>query len=159
MEQRIHQAVDDLDQVVRQIRSTIFELHATASATGGVRRRLLRVADDLAGALGFSPSFRFDGPVDTRVDDDLAEDLAAVVGEALANVARHAGAHRAEVIVGVGDRLVATVDDDGTGPGPARADGQGLANLAARAEARGGEVSLEARTEGGTRLRWSVPLT
>lgn len=159
VEQRIHQAVDDLDQVVRQIRSTIFELHATASATGGVRRRLLRVADDLAGALGFSPSFRFDGPVDTRVDDDLAEDLAAVVGEALANVARHAGAHRAEVIVGVGDRLVATVDDDGTGPGPARADGQGLANLAARAEARGGEVSLEARTEGGTRLRWSVPLT
>lgn len=158
VEQRIQQAVDDLDQVVRQIRSTIFELHAAASATGGVRRRLLRVADDLVAALGFAPSFRFDGPVDIRVDDDLAEDLAAVLGEGLTNVARHARARRAEVIVGVGDRLVATIDDDGDGPGPARPEGHGLANLAARAEARGGTLEVLERPGGGTRLRWSVPL-
>lgn len=159
VEQRIHQAVDELDGVVRQIRSTIFELHAAASATGGVRRRLLRVGDDLVGALGFSPSFRFDGPVDTRVPDDLVEDLAAVVGEALANVARHAGARGAEVIVGVGgDRVVVTIADDGAGPGPARPEGHGLANLANRAEARGGEVELAAGPGGGTVLRWTATL-
>jgi hypothetical protein len=43
-------------------------------------------------ALGFDPAVRFVGPVEAQVAGALADDVVAVVREALANVARHARA-------------------------------------------------------------------
>ncbi len=158
---RIQQAIDELDAVVRQVRSSIFELHAADAPTDSVRRAVIGVGDELADALGFSPSFRFDGPIDTSLSPEVAAHLLAVVGEALANVARHASSPAASVVVTVADgRLTAVVDDDGVGPGPNghRPGGRGTENMATRAIQLGGECALEARASGGTRVRWTVPL-
>jgi signal transduction histidine kinase len=57
-----------------------------------VRERLLDVLADLAPALGFQPTLRLAGPLEHLLPAALLEDLLAVLREALANVARHAGA-------------------------------------------------------------------
>ena len=53
--------------------------------------------------------------------------------------------------------VVVTVEDDGDGL-PEHVHRSGTANLAARAEQHGGTYTLESRSEGGTRVRWAVPL-
>ena len=153
---RIQRSVDDLDETIRQIRSTIFALQVEPDA-GSLRSRLHSVVDDFTGPLGFAPSVRFDGLLDTDVDPQIGEQLVAVVSEALSNAARHAGASRVEVVLDVRDDLVLRVEDDGRGipPGGRRS---GLKNMAERAESLGGFMELADREGGGTRLLWRVPL-
>ena len=90
-------------------------------------------------------------------------ELLAVLREALSNVARHAGATRADVTVSIADTdggcdLVLTVQDNGSGikPGSRRS---GLANMADRASALGGSLRAEPAADGGTALEWRVPIT
>ncbi|HKY65352.1 MAG TPA: GAF domain-containing protein, partial [Acidimicrobiales bacterium] len=135
--ERIDRAVDDLDVTVRHIRRVIFELQPSRQGDRSVRRDLLLVAGEQARPLGFDPDVVFDGPVDTLVDVELAADLANVLREALANVARHAAATRAEVEITAGDdelRLVVTDDGRGVGPGSGEGSGRGLRNMRERAE-------------------------
>ena len=160
--ERVSRAVKDLDTTVQIIRSTIFELRSAGDDRGGpgLRRRLPETARLAAQSLGFSPSLRIDGPVDSTVPGDVAEHVLAVTAEALSNVARHARAHHADVVLTVpsaGDRLTLTVQDDGVGLGAAEPTG-GLANLRSRAEQYGGTLAVESLAAGGTRLVWQVPL-
>jgi signal transduction histidine kinase len=157
--ERVGQAVDDLDVTVRHIRSVIFELQPLTVPGQSVRRDLLAVAGEQARALGFDPVVRFDGAIDTVVDEQLADDLVNVLREALANVARHAEASRVEVEVKAGGgRVELTVADDGVGVGPdLGAGGRGLHNMRERAERLGGTLTVSPAPAGrGTRVRWCV---
>jgi signal transduction histidine kinase len=86
-----------------------------------------------------------------------------VLREALSNMARHAGATRADVMVDVDPDgfLTVTVTDDGTGI-PSEGRRSGLRNLAGRAAELGGELRLSpaepAARRPGTRLEWRVPV-
>ncbi|MEO3784349.1 GAF domain-containing sensor histidine kinase [Actinocorallia sp. B10E7] len=153
---RIQRSVDDLDETIRQIRSTIFALQVEPDAES-LRSRLYSVVDDFVDLLGFAPSVRFDGLLDTDVDSQVGEQLIAVVSEALSNVARHAGASRVDIVVDVREDLILRVEDDGCGipPGGRRS---GLKNMAGRAESLGGFMELKDREGGGTVLLWRVPL-
>jgi signal transduction histidine kinase len=156
---RIEAAVDDLDVTVKYIRSAIFGLEASRAAAGGLRDRVLALTRDAAGALGFEPRVLFDGPIDTGVSDEVGAELLATLREALSNVARHAGASRAEVEVVVGNEVVLRVVDDGIGPPDEDAPrGHGLKNMAARAAERGGQFELRHGPPSGTILEWRVPL-
>jgi signal transduction histidine kinase len=155
---RIQTAVDDLDETIRQIRSTIFALQAReTSAGGGLRSRVMEVADAAGQQLGFTPSLQMDGLLDTDVPDELADDVVAVVQEGLSNVVRHAKASRVDVLLALNDQLVLQVSDNGVGVAP---DGRrsGLANLEERAKRRGGTCEVRPEPDGGTILLWSVPL-
>ena len=79
---------------------------------------------------------------------------------ALTNVARHAQASRIDVAVTVDGATVSlTIEDDGYGPPPpdTSSAGNGLRNLASRAERLGGHFELQRRRGGGARQVWSVP--
>ena len=157
---RVHRAVDDLDETIRQIRSTIFALQAAPGGRGpGLRDRILTVTEGVAESLGFTPAVRMDGLLDTEVGDEIADQLLAVLNEALSNVVRHAHAHRVGVSVSIdaGGSVVLVVEDDGTGipPGGRRS---GLRNLAERARNLGGSFEIRAREGGGSVLEWRVPL-
>ncbi|WP_255218803.1 sensor histidine kinase, partial [Actinomadura formosensis] len=115
------------------------------------------LVDAAAEQLGFAPSVRLDGLLDTVVDMDTAEHLLAVVREALSNVARHAQAAETIVRVEVGDELILRVEDDGIGI-PEGGRRSGLRNMGERAEGLGGTCTVEPRPSGGTRLIWQVPL-
>lgn len=158
--ERIEAAVDDLDETVKQIRTAIFDLDVARPAGRGLRDELLAVARDAAGPLGFEPRVLLDGPIDTAVPERVRVDALAVLREALANVARHAGATRVDVRVeATGDELTVCITDDGVGPPGGPTAGRGLPNLARRAAELGGAFRLEAGAAGGSVATWTVPLT
>ncbi|MGW5410424.1 GAF domain-containing protein [Actinomadura geliboluensis] len=153
---RIQRAVDDLDDTMRQIRSTIFALQAPVDVAS-LRSRVHALVDAAAEQLGFAPSVRLDGLLDTAVDDEIGEHLQAVVREALSNVARHARASQVTVAIDVDDALCLRVEDDGVGI-PQGGRRSGLRNMSERAEKLGGSFTAEPRPDGGTTLIWRVPL-
>jgi len=157
---RVQTAVGDLDETIRQIRSTIFALQAPRVAGRGLRSEVLSLATEAAASLGFEPRVRFDGPVDAEVDDHVVTELLPTLREALSNVVRHAGASHVALHVSVVDGwLQADVDDDGSGGAADRPGGKGLSNMRRRAEGLGGEVAVTPGAGGrGTRVRWRVPL-
>ncbi|MYX40448.1 histidine kinase, partial [Streptomyces sp. SID89] len=157
--ERVLRAVDDLDETIKIIRSTIFGLRTRDDdAAPGLRARIVRVAGEVAPALGFAPSLRMEGLLDTEVPDEVAEHLVAVASEALTNVARHAHADRVEVVLETdGEAVRLAVTDDGVGI-PAEGRRSGLANMAERARRLGGDLEWTTPDGGGTALVWRVPL-
>jgi len=155
--ERIDEAVDELDSVIRQIRGTIFALEDRAT-TGSVRRDVLRLTTELSEVLGFQPAVTFDGPVETLMPANAGADLLATLREALTNVARHAQASRVDVRLAAERDILLEVVDDGVGP-PAelRPGGHGLGNMEDRARALGGKLVFEALDGRGARLAWRIP--
>jgi signal transduction histidine kinase len=161
---RVRNAVDALDETIREIRAAIFSLQSHSQPEApGVRAQILRVVEEMTALLGFAPSLRMDGRLDAAGAGAAVEHLLAVLREALSNVARHANATRADVAIvladtGHGRELELTVRDDGNGIKPASRR-SGLANMAERATALGGRLTAEPADGGGTILEWRVPLT
>ncbi|MEZ5207203.1 MAG: GAF domain-containing protein [Acidimicrobiales bacterium] len=168
---RLNAAAADLDDTVRDIRTTIFELERPRLPGRSLRKEVMAVATDVGESFGFGVSTRFSGPLDSSVDAELTDELTAVVRELLTNVGKHASARRAELsIVLAGDALEVRVDDDGTGFTKAARDdrasdgapadagergGLGLRNLAVRAERRGGSVQVDTSAD-ATTVVWRV---
>ncbi|MBM9510179.1 GAF domain-containing sensor histidine kinase [Actinacidiphila acididurans] len=159
--ERIGRVVDDLDETIKIIRSTIFGLgRREPRQDAGLRAGLLAEADQAAEALGFTPTLRMSGLLDTLVPAGVAEHVLAVLREALSNAARHARATTVEVAVDVSDGWVRLrVADNGRGVDPAVTRRSGLANARTRAEELGGTFTMApGRSGGGTALEWAAPL-
>ena len=156
----IEEAVDLLDTTIRQIRTTIFDLHQPNS-TGpeSVRAQIAALVRDASRALTFQPGLRLEGAIDSVIEPSLCENLLAVLREMLSNVARHAGASAATVTVTVGAEIIVAVADNGTGPPADVAGGSGLRNLHARAGALNGSFALlSSRPRGAVAtLRFPLP--
>jgi signal transduction histidine kinase len=128
------------------------ELSCGADLRAGLREVVAGFRD----TLGFDPAVRLTGPVDD-VPSDVVRDLRAVLSESLANVAWHARASSAEVVVTVTTEAISVqVTDDGIGCAGTPRDG-GLADLRRRAVWHGGTLGVESGPAGGTRLTWTVP--
>jgi PAS domain S-box-containing protein len=153
---RLAGVVDDLDDTIREIRSVIFSLQAQVNQRGGVRADILAVVREQQPVLGFEPRVRFEGPVET-IGESIAIELLAVVREALSNVARHAGASEAQVVLECGDEVVLRVQDNGRGMPTTVTAGSGIPNLATRAQMSGGDCRITTRADGGAELEWRVP--
>jgi signal transduction histidine kinase len=157
VDERVAEVIDDLDETIRQIRTTIFGISPRRADGGrGLRSEILSLTDQVGVRMGLDVRVDLRGPVDTQVDEETAEHLVAALREALSNVVRHAGAVRVEVRVVATDRIVElTVVDDGRGIDPRRAGvGSGLANLRERAKLLHGGCRVEPAPEGGTELVW-----
>ncbi|MBL0886959.1 GAF domain-containing protein [Myceligenerans sp. I2] len=157
---RVEQTVDDLDVTIRQIRSTVFALQTagTGAEGDGLRSRITEISQNAVAQLGFTPAVRFEGLVDTDVPAGMAEDVAAVVQESLANVVRHAHANKVDVALSVTQselRLVVADDGVGIGDGTRRS---GLANLSERARRLGGKCDVRSADGGGTVIEWTASL-
>jgi signal transduction histidine kinase len=153
---RIEAAVDALDQTIKDIRRTIFELRHRGQPARAEIRDLIR---EYVAVLGYTPVLRTTGPVDTVVAGLLREHLLSVLREALSNVARHARATEVDVEVSASTTTVTlVVIDNGVGPGDSERR-SGLLNARRRAQDLGGAFTLEAARPRGTELRWtaSVP--
>jgi signal transduction histidine kinase len=155
----IGDSVDQLDEVIRSIRTTIFNLRRPSVWQGGLKAAIADEVDAAATLLGFAPALRFRGLVDTGVPGATAAEAVAVVRELLSNVVRHSHAREAEVAIAVGDGwLTITVADDGMGIPDDAPRGDGLSNVAARAALLGGSVTVDSTAAGGARMTWRVPV-
>ena len=159
MADRLGSLVTDIDETIRQVRSSIYELGSTVDDTG-VRAQVITLVRSLDSVVGFEVPVSFDGPIDTALPDEVGEHLLATIREALTNVGRHAQATRASLTLRVGRGVCRLeVSDNGRGPQPSTGaeGGLGLVNLRRRAEGLHGTMTLEAGPAGGTTLVWQVP--
>jgi signal transduction histidine kinase len=156
VDQRLTRTVEELDDTIRQIRTTIFALQEESSRS--LRGTALAVVDQLAALLPVRPEVELVGPLDTIANEVILADVEAVLRESLTNVAKHARATQIRVYVQAdGQRLALIVIDNGIGLGEGTRR-SGLANLNRRAERHGGRLDVGNSSEGGLRLQWSLPL-
>jgi signal transduction histidine kinase len=120
----------------------------------------------LVGALGEQAARYELGGLDVQVEADpqlaplsAAVEVAAyrICLEALANVARHAGARHCVIRLGLERGLTVEVVDDGVGIAPGAAAGVGLRSMRERAEELGGSCVVEPAPGGGTHVRAHWP--
>ncbi|HEV3188602.1 MAG TPA: GAF domain-containing sensor histidine kinase [Acidimicrobiales bacterium] len=156
---QVDKAVDDLDLTINEIRTAIYELGSSA-LPGGLRRGVLEIAAELAPMLGTRADVVFRGPVDNAVPQRTADNVLAVLREALTNAGKHARASRFDVTLSVTDEVTLEVVDNGVGIETSSEgnSGLGLVNLRKRAEKLHGVFTVEKLASGGTLVTWSVPV-
>ncbi len=154
---RLEATVTELDNIIRELRSTIFGLGRIDRVTS-VRQQITDAALSHTEALGFSPRVTFNGDVD-ELPLAVVEQLLPTLHEALSNVVRHAAASSASVTVDLRtDRAVLEILDDGIGINDDGIRGNGLTNLISRARRIGGDCVVERRVNGqGTAVVWTAP--
>ncbi|MGD0746452.1 MAG: GAF domain-containing protein [Acidimicrobiales bacterium] len=153
-------AVAEIDLVIAQVRSTIYEL-GMGDASRGIRDDVTGLTRELRPVVGCEIDVMFAGPLDSSINEQVREHLLATIREALTNVGKHAHAAHASVSVAADESCCRlTVTDDGVGitRAPAASGGLGLANLRRRAEKLHGTFAAEGVPGGGTQLTWTVPL-
>ncbi|OBB30640.1 histidine kinase [Mycolicibacterium peregrinum] len=155
VQQRLTDTVDDLQAVIQEIRTAIFDLHGAHAGTTRLRQRLDEVIAQFADA-PIHISTRFVGPLSV-VDATLADHAEAVLREAISNAVRHSGASELAVLVEVADDLSIEVSDNGCGIA-AEITESGLGNLRARALSADGQFTIIDQPGGGAVLRWAAPL-
>jgi signal transduction histidine kinase len=152
---RLDDVVDELQAVIQEIRTTIFDLQDGSQGTTRLRQRLKQAIAAFSGS-GLRTTLQFIGPLSV-VEPVLADHAEAVVREAVSNVVRHAGATTLTVTVRVEDDFSIEVLDDGCGM-PANVTPSGLTNLRVRAEEVDGALTITEAPGGGALLHWSAPL-
>jgi signal transduction histidine kinase len=99
--------------------------------------------------------------MEARLSPEVETSLYRIVQEALSNVILHAQATRVDVLLEKrGDKVIAIVEDNGTGFDPfaaAQRGRLGLAGMRERAEMLGGSLIIESRPGSGTTLLVEMP--
>jgi signal transduction histidine kinase len=149
---------DTSKTALEEVRSVLGVIRSDGEAPLSPQAELAELPRLVAGvgSPGFDAEFvdRLDGGRPGRAAQFAAYRIAQ---EALTNVVRHAGATRAVVAVErLGDELVLTVDDDGSGVDGTE-EGSGILGMRERAALLGGSVELGRSPRGGTRVTARLP--
>lgn len=125
VDETLGRAVDELESTIQEVRTAIFALQQPpAEAPTTFRGRVLRETAGAAALLGFQPSTRFTGPVESRIPERTAGHLLTALRRALAAASGRPDVSRVEVAIDAtaalpdgraGVRL--TVHDDGSAGG------------------------------------------
>jgi signal transduction histidine kinase len=159
---RLDKTVNDLNQVIKNIRGYIFHLRPAEYGAGTLTDALRDLAEEV----------HVNSLIDVEVDTDdvdtsqlpkpVAENLFHIAQEALANVSKHSRATRAWIrLRSDGNILALAIRDNGRGFEPASSAGvghRGLGNIADRARAIGGALEMTSTTGIGTTICVDVPL-
>jgi signal transduction histidine kinase len=156
--ERLNRTLDDLQTIIEEIRTTIFQLKSPLGRNGDFRQRIQQVVADLTESRDIVTTIRMHGPM-AAVGGELAEHAQAVTTEAVSNALRHSGASRLTIEVSVADMFILDISDNGCGIPVDNTRNSGLANMKHRAEQLGGTCEITNPPEGGTRVHWIAPLT
>jgi signal transduction histidine kinase len=136
----------------------------SARPGGGLRA----LAEELRVNTLVRPTLEVDAGAEGLLGPDAAAGLLQIAREAASNVIRHARASEVTIRLAQAEgQVVLAVRDNGRGfepasaeerAGPARAGGEGLRNMAARAKLLGGRLAVVSGPGRGTEVRLEVPL-
>lgn len=152
---QVQTAIADIRRIAHDLRPPSLD---DLGLMGAVRAHAVRLGAGEGAA--HATRFEVEGP-EALPPLAAAVELAAyrIALEAMTNVARHAGARRCDVRIGLGAALELQVLDDGAGlPASRRSGGVGLASMRERAEELGGRLELKTGQPGGTVVRAVLPL-
>ena len=155
--ERLQQAIDELDQTIRQIRATVFAVNRRSqqAAGGSLAGELLRTVEDRTAGTSTEVRVDLDGPIDA-VGHHAGEHLLLSVREVLDTLAVRPRHSVVDIRVAVDGRgLTLEIRDDGPFD-PGSGLDAGLASLAERARLLGGECRAGPAPAGGMELIWQV---
>ncbi len=160
--QKINQAIEGLNNAIRDIRSYIMDLQPRQFRGEDLMAGLQKLIDEFRA--NSTAEVHLSGPKDGLVALPTANATALfhICQEALANAARHAQAKRVQVnLWATQNRVILEVNDDGKGFDLSKMSvtlGHGLSNMHSRAHKVGGDVEVtSAPGEGTTVMAW-VPM-
>ncbi|MDA1329867.1 MAG: GAF domain-containing protein [Chloroflexi bacterium] len=160
---RLDQAIEDLGQVLHDIRNYILGLRPDRF----VRQDLVTGLSELARELRANTllDVAYDAPPVEEFDDlpsNQTAELLLITQEALTNVRKHAHARNLHLALArQGDAVQLIIEDDGSGFDQETAKGSagnGLSNMRERAEAVNAEFSVESRQGSGTKISLQLPV-
>ncbi len=160
--ERVDRAIEAIHLAIRDMRNFIYGLRPEAIDGSNVLAGLAALADEVRQQSVLEVDVDLDPDVSLELDDEAGRHLLQFAREALSNASRHGGAGR--IRVGLlrdergGSRLEVADDGRGFDPSQPRQPGHhGLVNMAARAEAVRGTVTVDSRPGGGTRVILVLP--
>jgi len=157
---RLQQAIDDLDDTIREIRTTIFASRrprrdAQGRTGQGTTRELLRLVEDVTVGSGFTVHVELDGAIDGAVGRHAAGHLFLALRQLLTGVMRRPGVSEVEVTASLdSEALTLEVADDGA-PFD-NEDRQIHRSLAEGARSLRGGCEVSARSDGRNAVLWRV---
>jgi signal transduction histidine kinase len=153
---RLTDHIDQLQQVIHDIRTAIFDLQTQPGQAPRLRSTLHAVISELTADSPIRTTVRMSGPLDI-VPQPLAQHAEAVLRELVSNAVRHSKAAEVAITISVADDLVIDVADNGIGI-PDIIARSGLHNITRRALETGGTCTVHRVETGGTHITWSAPL-
>ena len=160
-QERIEEAVAQVDGSIRDLRNYIFGLRPGALADRQLEQALHDVAREFEQSSGVAVDFKVDEAVAAELAGRAA-DLVQLAREALSNVRRHAEASRCSIKLSrKGRSAVLEIRDDGKGfdaANPVGEDHHGLRNLRRRVAAMGGKLNVTSSPGKGTTVRAVVSI-
>lgn len=159
--ERVQQAIDGLNHVIRDLRSYILDLKPRQLGNDGLMNGLRRLVTEFR-ANTFA-EVHLSGPEKELVHLPQEQALALfhICQEALANAAKHAQAKNVQITLWTTDeRVLMEVHDDGKGFEMGKmssAIGHGLANMQTRAHAVSGDLDISSVPGDGTTVLAWVP--
>ncbi|MDQ6858185.1 MAG: GAF domain-containing sensor histidine kinase [Chloroflexota bacterium] len=162
--QQLAKATRDARATLADVRQYMGALRQSDAGGLSLPTTVARLIDDLKRQTGLEVEMQERGS-EHELERDLQRAVLRIIGEALRNVARHAGAKHATVTLGYNDTDVAvTVTDDGAGfdmqtmAATAEANGHfGLVGMRERAEAVGGRLVVRSAAGQGTTVEATIP--
>lgn len=161
VQERLDMAVEGLDDVIRELRASIFRLVPHQAGELGLTRGLTELAREFEVNALVRPDLRVPTGIDEVLPTEWAPELLMVVRELLSNCVKHAGASNVLVEVEITDsHLVLKVEDDGAGfvPDTPRV-GRGLDNVRQRAATLGAQFEVRSAPGKGASIQVAVPLS
>lgn len=158
----VEKAMDTLTNVIKDIRSYIFDLRPSASEVTDLPHAIQQLVEDVRVNALIDARLEFDGDISGLLDEKQAITLFHIAQEALNNISKHSRASAATVRLSRQDRrVVLEVQDTGTGfevreGGPK--EGHGLRNMRDRARSVDGDLTIESKPGRGTTVRVEIYL-
>lgn len=158
---RIDQAIAELDNVVRDVRSYIFELRPHAVEEKGLADAIKELVRDLEVNTLASSVVVLDPDACASLNPQQQGHVIQIVREILSNIARHGQASEVQVTFSPqsGGEVVLDISDDGIGFDPDEVTrGEGLNNIGRRARNLGGDFSVIRRKPKGMSHQLRIPI-
>jgi signal transduction histidine kinase len=161
---QLQKASRDARATLADVRQYMAALRQSETGALNLPVTLGRLVDDLRRQTGLQVEMEESGP-QQELEPIVERAVIRIVGEALRNVAQHAGAQKAKVALLYGpEGVVVTIEDDGRGFDVeatfTSAEGRGhfgVVGMRERAEAAGGQLVVRSEVGHGTIVRASIP--
>jgi signal transduction histidine kinase len=154
---RVNVALDELNETIHDIRTTIFEIDQDRATEDTLRQRAMALTNEVGSRLGVQSRLEVETGLSQVVNEHCSHHTIQALREILSNIVRHSEATHIDVNLGSDDDyLVLRVRDNGVGFDNVSSVGRGLRNLATRAYDLGGECLIESEVGSGTLVTWTA---